>query len=51
MTPHLSTTGVDVPWLGLLLMLGSVAAAGMLAALAAVREALRTPIVGTLRGE
>ena len=51
MTPHLSTTGVDVPWRGLWLMLGSVAAVGMLAALAAVREAVRTPIVGTLRGE
>jgi ABC-type lipoprotein release transport system permease subunit len=51
MTPHLSTTGVDVPWRGLWLMLGSVAAVGMLAALAAVREAVRTPIVSTLRGE
>jgi hypothetical protein len=28
-----------------------VAVVGMLAALAAVREAVRTPIVGTLRGE
>jgi ABC-type antimicrobial peptide transport system permease subunit len=51
MLPHLSSTGVDVPWRGLWLMLGSVAVVGMLAALAAVREAVRTPIVGTLRGE
>jgi ABC-type antimicrobial peptide transport system permease subunit len=51
MLPHLSTTGVDVPWRGLWLMLGSVAVVGMLAALAAVREAVRTPIITTLRGE
>jgi hypothetical protein len=51
MTPHLSTTGADVPWMGLLLMLAAVVVAGMAAALLAVREAVRGPIVATLGGD
>lgn len=51
MAPHLATTGADVPWRGLWLMLAGVLVVGMLAALTAVRAAVRTPIVATLRGE
>lgn len=51
MSPHLTTTGADVPWRGLLLMLAAVLVIGMAAALVAVREAVRTPIVATLRGD
>ena len=49
MAPHLLSTGADVPWGGLQLMLIAVFAVGMLAALLAVREAVRTPILSTLR--
>ena len=51
MGPHLMTTGADVPWGGLQVMLLSVFTVGMLAALAAVWEAVRTPILATLRSE
>jgi hypothetical protein len=51
MAPHLSTISASVPWQGLLIMLAAVVIAGMAAALLAVREAVRTPIVATLRGE
>ncbi|MCA9078310.1 MAG: FtsX-like permease family protein [Planctomycetaceae bacterium] len=51
MTPHLMSTGADVPWGGLQAMLLCVFAVGMLAALFAVREAVRTPILTTLRSE
>jgi hypothetical protein len=51
MGPHLMTTGADIPWRGLELMLLGVFVIGMLAALLAVREAVRTPIVQTLRSE
>ncbi|MBX3437610.1 MAG: ABC transporter permease [Planctomycetaceae bacterium] len=51
MTPHLSSTGADVPWAGLRVLLAGVFAVGMLAALGAVREAVRTPILSTLRAE
>jgi putative ABC transport system permease protein len=51
MTPHLRSTGADVPWVGLLVMLLAVLGVGMLAALSAVREAVRTPILATLRAE
>jgi multidrug efflux pump subunit AcrB len=43
--------GQNVPVASGVLMLAAVAAAGMLAALLAVRAAVRTPIVATLRGE
>jgi putative ABC transport system permease protein len=51
MTPHLASTGAQVPWLSLQLLVGGVFLVGMLAALAAVREAVRTPILATLRAE
>ncbi len=49
--PHLSGRTADAPWLGGALTLLAVFAAGMLASLWAVRAAVRTPIVATLRGE
>lgn len=51
MTPHLLSIGADVPWISVLIILAAVFAAGMLAALLAVAEAVRTPIVATLRSE
>ena len=51
MWPHLVTTGADVPWFSVLGMLGLVFVTGMLSALAAVAEAVQTPIVATLRSE
>jgi hypothetical protein len=51
MTPHLASTGADVPWGGLMLLLGAVAAAGMATSVWAVRAAVSAPIVATLRGE
>ena len=51
MGPHLMTTGADVPWNSLIWMLTGVIVVGMLAALFAVIEAVRTPIVATLRAE
>ena len=49
--PHLSGRTADAPWVGGSLTLLAVFAAGMLASLWAVRAAVRTPIVATLRGE
>ena len=49
--PHLSGRTADAPWAGGALTLLAVFAAGMLASLWAVRAAVRTPIVATLRGE
>jgi ABC-type lipoprotein release transport system permease subunit len=51
MTPHLTSTGADVPWNGVIALLAAVFAFGCLSALAAVRTALVLPIVATLRGE
>lgn len=51
MTPHLLSTGADVPWGSGALLLGSVAGMGLLAASGAVRAATRVPIVSTLRGD
>ncbi len=51
MLPQLRSTSADVPWGGVLALLGVVFLVGMLAALWAVRAAVRTPIVGTLRAE
>jgi hypothetical protein len=51
MAPHLTTTGADVPWAGVALILGGVFIVGTLAALLAVAEAVRTPILATLRAE
>ncbi len=51
MTPHLLTTGAEMPWGSGGLLLVTVSVAGLLAAIAAVRIAIATPIVSTLRGE
>ena len=51
MTPHLRKTGADVLWSDVGMTLGVVFVVGMLAALFAVTEAVRTPIVTTLRSE
>jgi len=50
-SPHLASRGADVPVASGVLMLAAVAVVGMLASLLAVRAAVRTPIVATLRGE
>lgn len=51
MWPHVMTTGADVPWLSVGAMLSLVFVIGMLSVLAAVAEAIKTPIVATLRSE
>ncbi|MBA3312423.1 MAG: FtsX-like permease family protein [Planctomycetota bacterium] len=50
-SPHLASRGADVPIGPGTAMLGGVAVVGMLASLFAVRAAVQTPIVATLRGE
>ena len=51
MLPHLLSVGADTPWTDGAKLLIAVFIVGMAAALFAVREAGRTPIVSTLRGE
>ena len=51
MAPHLASTGTEIPWLGGGIILGAVFCVGMAAAWLAVSEAVRTPIVATLRAE
>ena len=51
MLPHLLSTGADVPWLSGAGLLVGIFAIGLLAATGATMEAVRTPIVATLRGE
>lgn len=51
MTPHLLSIGADVPWGGVAAILAGVLVVGMAAAVLAVREAIRTPILETLRSE
>jgi hypothetical protein len=51
MAPHLASTGADFSWLGTLAMLLAVLVTGMLAAAFAVGEAVRTPVLETLRAE
>ena len=51
MMPHLTSIGADVPWLAVGLILGGVFSIGMAAAFLAVLEAVRTPILATLRSE
>ena len=51
MAPHLASTGADFSWLGTLAMLLAVLVTGMLAAAFAVGEAVRTPVLQTLRAE
>jgi putative ABC transport system permease protein len=51
MVPHLSSTGADVPWGSLALILAIVFIVGMLAAFVASVEAARTRILEGLRSE
>ena len=51
MAPHLTSTGADVPWTAVMVILLGVFLVGMVAALMAVIEAIRTPILATLRSE
>ena len=51
MMPHLASTGADVPWGGLVLLLAAVAVVGMATAGWAVRAAVGAPTVAALRGE
>ena len=51
MAPHLLSVSATVPWQSLGLLLGTVLAVGVAAAGLAVWEAMRTPIVPSLRGE
>jgi len=51
MTPHLQSTGADVPWWNLLMILSGVFLVGMVSAVVAVRESVRHPIVSSLRNE
>ncbi|MBI1349098.1 FtsX-like permease family protein [bacterium] len=51
MTPQLMTTGADVPWSSVVLLLSAIVVIGLLSATTAVRLATHVPIVSTLRGE
>ncbi len=51
MWPHLASTGADVPWPELVILLGAVLIVGMAAPLAAGREVLRPQILAALRSE
>jgi ABC-type antimicrobial peptide transport system permease subunit len=51
MFPHLSSTGGSLPWGSVGALLAGVFAVGMISALFAVVEAIRTPILATLRSE
>ncbi|MDB4793257.1 ABC transporter permease [bacterium] len=51
MGPHLISSAANVPWLSLVQLLIAVFAVGMLSVVVAVRAAVKTPILSTLRGE
>lgn len=51
MLPHLLSTGADLPWESGILILSAVLVVGMLAALLAVADAVRAPILATLRAQ
>lgn len=51
MLPHLLSTGADIPWLSGAVMLMAIFAVGLLSAFTATAEAVRTPIVASLRGD
>lgn len=51
MGPHLISSASNVPWLSLVQLLIAVFAVGMLSVVVAVRAAVKTPILSTLRGE
>ena len=49
--PYGITTGTDIPWTQLALMLLSVLVTGFATGLLAVRATLKAPLVAALRGE
>lgn len=49
MLPHLLSTGADLPWESGIVILAAVLLTGMLAAFLAVADAIRSPILKTLR--
>jgi ABC-type antimicrobial peptide transport system permease subunit len=51
MAPHLLSSGATPPWRGLILLSASVLIAGGIAAVLALRDALSSPIVESLRNE
>ncbi|QDT45323.1 FtsX-like permease family protein [Gimesia alba] len=51
MLPHLLSTGADLPWESGIVILSAVLVVGMLAALLAVADAVRAPILATLRAQ
>ena len=51
MGPHLLGTAADVPWSGILWLLIAVFLVGLLSAIAAIRTAVRSPILPALRGD
>ena len=51
MLPHLLSTGADVPWMSGAGLLIGIFGVGLLAATGATAEAVRSPIVASLRGE
>jgi putative ABC transport system permease protein len=51
MLPHLVSIGADVPWRDVSMIVAGVFVVGMAASLVAVRGAVQTPVLSTLRGE
>jgi ABC-type antimicrobial peptide transport system permease subunit len=51
LVPQSASHQAAIPWATLLLLLGTIAAAGLLAGWLATRSALNTPIVAALRGD
>ncbi len=51
MAPHLASSVSDIPWQSLGVLLITVFAIGMISVIVAVRTAVQTPILSTLRGE
>ncbi|WP_437194286.1 FtsX-like permease family protein [Planctomicrobium sp. SH527] len=51
MAPHLLSAVADIPWWNLVVMLIAIFVVGMLAAMIAVRAAVKLPILATLHGD
>lgn len=51
MMPHLVSVGANVPWISLIYLLVGVFVAGMLSSVVAVIQAVRLPVLNSLRGE
>lgn len=51
MAPHLLSAVADIPWWNLVVMLIAIFVIGMLAAMIAVRAAVKLPILSTLHGD